>query len=79
MHSENSPSPAIIKALWRQQKELISKHPEGIKLIFNEEDCLDIQADIEGPKGTPYENGIFRVKIFVCGDFPISAPKGNLN
>ena len=54
----------------------MNKSPEGVKFIFNEDDTLDIQADIEGPKGTPYENGIFRVKIVILSDFPKVAPKG---
>lgn len=26
----------------------------GVKMIINESDATDIQADIEGPIGTPY-------------------------
>jgi ubiquitin-conjugating enzyme E2 S len=55
----------------------MTKYPEGVKILINDEDPLDIQAEIEGPKGTPYENGLFRVKIIVFSDFPNTAPKGN--
>lgn len=79
MNSGNSPSPNIIKALWRQQKEILNKHPEGIRAIINDEDPIDIQVEIEGPKETPYENGVFRVKLVVSSDFPNRAPKGILN
>lgn len=78
MNSGNSPSPNMIKALWRQQKELVNKYPEGVRAIINDEDPLDIQVEIEGPKGTPYENGVFRVKIVIFSDFPNTAPKGIL-
>ena len=39
----------------------------------------DIQADIEGPIGTPYEGGIFRCKLAVENDFPNNPPKGTKN
>ena len=37
---------------------------------------MDIQADIEGPTATPYEGGIFRVKLKIPNNFPNTAPKG---
>ena len=69
-------NPIIIKALWRQQQELLKKSPEYVTPIINPEDPLDIQCDIEGPKATPYENGIFRVKLIISNEFPSQAPKG---
>jgi len=69
-------SPNIVKVLWRQQQELLKKSPEYVTPIINNDDPLDIQIDLEGPKATPYEHGIFRVKLFIPNDFPISPPKG---
>ena len=69
-------NPNIIKALWRQQQELLRKSPEYVTPIINQEDPLDIQFDLEGPKATPYECGIFRVKLIITPEFPLSAPKG---
>ena len=66
----------IIKVLWRQQQELLKKSPDHVIPIINPEDPIDIQADIEGPEGTPYESGIFRVKLFIPSEFPQLAPKG---
>ena len=69
-------NPNIIKALWRQQQELLKKSPEYVTPIINPEDPLDIQFDLEGPKATPYEYGIFRVKLIISNEFPTQAPKG---
>ena len=66
----------MIKTLWRQQQELLKKSPDHVTPIINDEDPIDIQADIEGPEGTPYESGIFRVRLFIPNEFPQSAPKG---
>ncbi len=45
-------------------------------MIINESDITDIQAEIEGPIGTPYEGGLFRCKLAVEHDFPNNPPKG---
>ncbi len=72
--------------LGKQLQECIKKSPDGtckwdvgVKIIFNEADMTDIQADIEGPIGTPYEGGIFRCKLAVENDFPNNPPKGTKN
>ena len=76
MFSSSHINPNIIKALWRQQQELLRKSPEYVTPIINPEDPLDIQFDLEGPKATPYEYGIFRVKLIITSEFPLTAPKG---
>lgn len=48
----------------------------GVKVIINQSDATDVQADIEGPIGTPYQGGIFRCKLAVENDFPNNPPKG---
>jgi len=48
----------------------------GVKMIINESDATDIQADIEGPFSTPYQGGIFRCKLAIEADFPNNPPKG---
>ena len=66
----------IIRILWKQQQELLKNCPDYITPIINNEDPLDIQVDIDGPKDTPYEGGTFRVKLFIPSEFPQVAPKG---
>ena len=36
----------MIKTLWRQQQELLKKSPDHVTPIINDEDPIDIQADI---------------------------------
>ena len=69
-------SPHIRKLLYKQQLELIKNPPDCVIYHLNETDPLDIQADIIGPNSTPYENGIFRVKLVIPNNFPLSASKG---
>ena len=49
--------------------------PSG-QVLLNEDNIADVQADIEGPQGTPYEGGVFRMKLAIGPDFPNAPPKG---
>lgn len=50
---------------------------EGVHVILNEANLLDVQADIVGPVDTPYAGGIFRCKLVIEADFPNNPPKGS--
>lgn len=77
-------NPKIVMMLAKQVQECQRKTPDGrhlsiqlgIKIIINESDITDVQAEIEGPIGTPYEGGVFRCKLAVENDFPNNPPKG---
>ena len=69
-------SAKMIRVLWKQQQGLLKKSPDCVQPVINNDDPLDIQADIIGPKDTPYEGGVFRVKLFIPENFPQNAPKG---
>ncbi|XP_051151782.1 ubiquitin-conjugating enzyme E2 22 [Andrographis paniculata] len=73
--NENLP-PNVIKQLAKELKNLDETPPEGIKVGVNDDNFSVIFADIEGPAGTPYENGVFRMKLILSHDFPQSPPKG---
>ncbi|XP_065173871.1 ubiquitin-conjugating enzyme E2 S [Atheta coriaria] len=68
-------SPQIIRGIVKEMQDLVSSPPEGIKVQINEEDVTDIQAFIEGPAGTPYTSGLFKVKLTLGKDFPQTPPK----
>lgn len=78
-------NPKIVMMLAKQMQECQKKSPEGtspfikpgIKIIINESDITDMQAEIEGPVGTPYEGGIFKCKLAIENDFPNNPPKGS--
>ncbi|XP_057786378.1 ubiquitin-conjugating enzyme E2 22 [Salvia miltiorrhiza] len=73
--NENLP-PNVIKQLAKELKNLDETPPEGIKVGVNDDNFSVIFADIEGPAGTPYENGVFRMRLILSQDFPHSPPKG---
>lgn len=43
---------------------------------INEQNIGDVQADIEGPAGTPYEGAVFRMRLNLCAEFPAVPPRG---
>ena len=49
---------------------------DGIKVTINESNLADIQAEIDGPTGTPFEGGKFKLKLVLAGDYPRVPPKG---
>ncbi|XP_015706831.1 ubiquitin-conjugating enzyme E2 S [Coturnix japonica] len=72
---ENLP-PHTLRLLYKEVSTLTSDPPPGIKLFPNEEDVTDVQVTIEGPEGTPYAGGLFRMKLVLGKEFPSSPPKG---
>jgi ubiquitin-conjugating enzyme E2 S len=70
--------PTAVKALAKQLQELQSEelHDLGIRVTINEADVTDIQAEIDGPPGTPFEGGMFRMRLALPADYPASPPKG---
>ncbi|XP_078445086.1 ubiquitin-conjugating enzyme E2 22-like isoform X2 [Wolffia australiana] len=76
MATNENLTPNVIKQLVKELKNLDETPPEGIKVVVINDDFSSIFADIDGPAGTPYENGNFRVKLAFHCDFPQSPPRG---
>eukprot|EP00294_Goniomonas_avonlea_P011566 CAMPEP_0114555754 /NCGR_PEP_ID=MMETSP0114-20121206/8922_1 /TAXON_ID=31324 /ORGANISM="Goniomonas sp, Strain m" /LENGTH=196 /DNA_ID=CAMNT_0001740909 /DNA_START=66 /DNA_END=656 /DNA_ORIENTATION=+ len=75
MTNENIP-PSVVARLMKEVRDYFKSPVEGIALIFNEENVTDLRAEIEGPVGTPYEGGLFRMRLCFGADFPSAPPKG---
>ncbi|KAI0334225.1 hypothetical protein GY45DRAFT_1359186 [Cubamyces sp. BRFM 1775] len=59
----------------RELSELRTNPPEGIRVVTNEDNMLDVTGIIEGPEGTPYAGGYFRVRFQFTEEFPAAPPK----
>ncbi|KAI0270416.1 ubiquitin-conjugating enzyme/RWD-like protein [Gloeopeniophorella convolvens] len=66
---------AAMRRLMRELKELRTTPSEGIRVQISEESVLDVVGIIQGPEGTPYEGGYFRVKFEFTEEFPAAPPK----
>ncbi|KAJ6647746.1 Ubiquitin-conjugating enzyme E2 S [Pseudolycoriella hygida] len=67
--------PQTIRQVVKEMHEISLNSPEGIEVQINDADVTDIHALIQGPEGTPYAGGVFRVKLQLGKDFPASPPK----
>jgi len=63
-------------AIGKEMKKLSQEPLDGIKVVMNEEDITDVQAEIKGPDQTPFEQGVFKVKLVLPSDYPHAPPKG---
>jgi len=68
-------APRVLGMLMKEQQGIAKTPIDGVRMIVNEEQVTDIQCEIMGPEGTPYENGVFRMKLVLGADFPASPPK----
>lgn len=74
--SRENLSPQVLQNVARDLRRMVNSPPEGIKIHINEDNLTDIQADIEGPVGTPYEGGFFRCKLVLGSEYPSAPPRG---
>lgn len=48
---------------------------EGIHATPHEDNLRYFDVVIDGPKGTPYEGGKFRLELFLDQDYPLTPPR----
>jgi ubiquitin-conjugating enzyme E2 S len=78
MGSNENVAPKVMNQVLKQLAGLQESKLDGIRYLQNDEDPLDIQAELEGPDETPYAGGVFRLKLTLGSDFPAQPPKAYL-
>ena len=59
--------------------KFLTKNPvDGIRIFIDNSNTSVLEAEIDGPNGTPYESGVFRLKLIFPSDYPNTPPKGFL-
>jgi len=69
------PPKKVLARVAKDIQKLVKEKIEGIQMDIDD-DLTDIRARIDGPQGTPYENGVFNVRLVLSHDFPTTPPKG---
>eukprot|EP00013_Stygamoeba_regulata_P025872 CAMPEP_0177646244 /NCGR_PEP_ID=MMETSP0447-20121125/9673_1 /TAXON_ID=0 /ORGANISM="Stygamoeba regulata, Strain BSH-02190019" /LENGTH=149 /DNA_ID=CAMNT_0019148769 /DNA_START=147 /DNA_END=596 /DNA_ORIENTATION=- len=59
----------------KESQRLLSEPAPGISATPHEENLRHFDVVIEGPTGSPYEGGIFKLELFLPEDYPMTAPK----
>lgn len=68
-------APNVMLALARQIKSLVNAPLSGIRYVPSDT-LTEVLAEVNGPPGTPFEGGVFLVKLVLGSDYPASPPKG---
>ncbi|EQC39945.1 hypothetical protein SDRG_02601 [Saprolegnia diclina VS20] len=67
---------AAMRSRMRKELEMLETDPPHGICAWSVDDKLDdLQAQIQGPEGTPYENGVFLLEIKVPERYPFEPPK----
>lgn len=67
--------PQVLRGVARELRRLAASPPAGIKLVLRDDDLTDVVAHMEGPAGTPYAGGTFRVRLVLGREFPTAPPR----
>ncbi|KAJ8725977.1 hypothetical protein PYW08_004160 [Mythimna loreyi] len=67
--------PQTLRGVARELRRLAANPPAGIKLLLRDDDLTDVVATMEGPAGTPYFGGTFRVRLVLGREFPAAPPR----
>ncbi|GAA97268.1 hypothetical protein E5Q_03945 [Mixia osmundae IAM 14324] len=73
--SAMSLSQAALRKITKELLTLQNSPLEGIRIVPDDRDILAFQAWLEGPAGTPYAGGYFKVQFEFTPEFPTSPPK----
>lgn len=70
--------PLVVKRVQRELCTLLKEEIGGISVKPNEE-MSTVEAEISGPENTPFEGGVFRVRLVLDAEYPETPPKGTFN
>ena len=66
---------STLKRVRKELEEMQKNPPENCSAgLVNERDPYEWRATIIGPEGSPYQGGIFYLKIHLSADYPFKAP-----
>ncbi|OQR71972.1 ubiquitin-conjugating enzyme E2 S-like [Tropilaelaps mercedesae] len=69
-------APHVIRTVRKEMMELTKSPPEGLKVHMSDTDVTEIQATLDGPQGTPFAGGQFKIRLVLAKDHPVSPPRG---
>ncbi|BHF64591.1 ubiquitin-conjugating enzyme E2 S [Sparganum proliferum] len=68
--------PKFAKSVYKEIRAILDDEIDGVSLELNEQDLTDLKASIVGPRDTPFENGLFLIRLLLPTNYPAEPPKG---
>ncbi|KAF2130830.1 ubiquitin-conjugating enzyme [Dothidotthia symphoricarpi CBS 119687] len=68
-------SAPLPKRIIKETERLMSEPVQGISATPHDDNLRYFDVTIEGPSQSPYENGIFKLELFLPDDYPMTPPK----
>uniref|UniRef100_A0A0X3NGN8 E2 ubiquitin-conjugating enzyme n=1 Tax=Schistocephalus solidus TaxID=70667 RepID=A0A0X3NGN8_SCHSO len=68
--------PKFAKSVFKEIRAILDDEIDGVSLELNEQDLTDLKASIIGPRDTPFENGLFIIRLILPTNYPTEPPKG---
>ena len=59
----------------RELKKLGDEPLDGVEIEVNEKNIRYLNIKLRGPGDTPYDNGIFKMEMFLPSEYPLVPPK----
>ena len=66
---------AMTARIQKETKNFITNPVPGVHCEADEQNFRHFYAKISGPGGTPYEDGIFNLELFLPEGYPMEPPK----
>merc|ERR1711907_559549 len=66
---------ALPRRIVKETQRLMQEPPPGISATPYEENLRYFNVIIAGPQSSPYEGGIFKLELFLPGEYPMVPPK----
>lgn len=64
-----------IEIVFKETERLQREPVDGIKIAIDDSNARYFHVIVEGPKDCPYEDGFFKLQLFLPEDYPMTAPK----
>ena len=66
---------SLPKRIIKETERLVTDPVPGITAEPHDDNLRYFKVTIEGPVGSPYENGLFHLELYLPDDYPMEAPK----
>ncbi|KAI0946844.1 Ubiquitin-conjugating enzyme E2 35 [Taiwanofungus camphoratus] len=69
------PTMSLPKRIIKETERLVADPAPGISAAPHEDNLRYFDVTIQGPDGSPFQNGVFRLELFLPEEYPMSPPK----